>query len=87
MWSRRPGGSGRNGGSGNDSAVILPYPDSRLFRQTPLQLRLTVFDHIEDELRAAQADEERRGVFTPRLSRCIDWLDIVDGWERWESTA
>ena len=88
MRRYRPGGSGRRGGFGKtSSAVILPYPESRRVRRTPLHLRLELLSHIEGKLRAAQTDEQRHGDFNPELSRYVDWFDVVDGWERWERTA
>jgi hypothetical protein len=48
-----------------------------------------VWKHIEAKLRAAQDDEQRLAEYTPELSRCLDYLDIIAGWElpRWEATA
>ncbi len=63
------------------AARILPFPACYRVRPTPVELRLSVLSMLERELRRAQEDEQRRGVFTPSLSLALDWLDILDQWE------
>ena len=87
MRHRRPGGSGRSGGFGKTSAEIIAFPDERRVRQTPDQARREAWRHIEAKLRAAQGNEQRLAEYTPALSRCLDFLDIIDGWERREETV
>ena len=89
MRHRRPGGSGRIDGGGTGTSRILTYPAHRRIRVTPLETRLSVLGQLALELRAMQADEQRCGAFTPRLSRCLEWLDIAASWEcpRYEATA
>ncbi len=60
------------------AARIVPFPAARRVRPTPVELRLSVFAMFVRELRRAQRDEQRNGLFTPSLSLAIDWLDLVD---------
>ena len=61
---------------------ILPFPTRRRVRVTPIEVRIAVLAIIERELRRAQADEQRLGLFTPTLSLAISWLDEIRERER-----
>ena len=63
-------------------AQILPFPPSRRIRCTPAEVRLSVLDMVERELRRIQTHEQRLGLFTPSLSLTISWLDEIGEWER-----
>lgn len=61
---------------------VIPFPAARRVRPTPVELRLSVLTMLEHECRRAQCEEQLRGIFTPSLSLAIDWLDLLEAWER-----
>ncbi len=63
-------------------AQILPFPPSRRVRCTPVEVRLSVLDMVERELRRIQTHEQPLGLVTPSLSLAISWLDEICDWER-----
>ena len=65
-----------------DDSKVIPFPAAARVRVTPLAARLRVLELAEPLLYEFQRDEQIAGRFDRRLSLVLDWLSLIQQWER-----